>query len=234
MGPMWPHNAGLLHAHDKRPGRQLRALRPEGRGRGTGRRGRSIAAPSPATISSCTGEMLYLPPGQGFSIYSLAALLPLLPAKQRQTDPNDWMTTDAEVACPDPQLPDAVPHHADRQAPLPPWRDDRRAAAAGATAMSAVEAVALAPGYADLAGHPRRLAARRRPWAGRPRGGDRRHGRLLRRRHHHLRLRRHLYRRRGADRPVSRRVCRPARRGGAGTAQGPHQVRARPRACCRG
>jgi uncharacterized repeat protein (TIGR04076 family) len=51
------------------------------------------------------GEMLTLPPGQGFSIYSLAALLPLLPAKQRLTDPNDWMSTDAEVACPDPNCP---------------------------------------------------------------------------------------------------------------------------------
>jgi uncharacterized repeat protein (TIGR04076 family) len=48
------------------------------------------------------GEMLHLPPGQGFSIYSLAALLPLLPAKQRPTHKNDWMTSDAEVACPDP------------------------------------------------------------------------------------------------------------------------------------
>lgn len=48
------------------------------------------------------GEMLHLPPGQGFSIYSLAALLPLLPAKQRPVHPNDWMSTDAEVACPDP------------------------------------------------------------------------------------------------------------------------------------
>ncbi len=48
------------------------------------------------------GEMLHLPAGQGFSIYSLAALLPLLPAKQRPTHKNDWMTTDAEVACPDP------------------------------------------------------------------------------------------------------------------------------------
>jgi uncharacterized repeat protein (TIGR04076 family) len=48
------------------------------------------------------GEMLHLPPGQAFSIYSLAALLPLLPAKQRSTHPNDWMSTDAEVACPDP------------------------------------------------------------------------------------------------------------------------------------
>jgi uncharacterized repeat protein (TIGR04076 family) len=51
------------------------------------------------------GEMLKLPSGQGFSIYSLAALLPLLPAKQRVSDPNDWMSTDAEVACPDPNCP---------------------------------------------------------------------------------------------------------------------------------
>ena len=48
------------------------------------------------------GEMLFLPPGQGFSIYSLAAVLPLLPAKQRPIDGNDWMATDAEIACPDP------------------------------------------------------------------------------------------------------------------------------------
>ncbi|HVQ02500.1 MAG TPA: TIGR04076 family protein [Burkholderiaceae bacterium] len=51
------------------------------------------------------GEMLHFPPGQGFSMYSLAALLPLLPAKQRATDANDWMTSDAEVACPDPHCP---------------------------------------------------------------------------------------------------------------------------------
>ena len=49
-----------------------------------------------------SGENLSLPPGQAFSIYALAALLPLLPAKQRATHPNDWMTTDAEIACPDP------------------------------------------------------------------------------------------------------------------------------------
>lgn len=49
-----------------------------------------------------SGENLTLPPGQSFPIYPLAALLPLLPAKQRVTEPNDWMTTDMEVACPDP------------------------------------------------------------------------------------------------------------------------------------
>lgn len=51
------------------------------------------------------GEVLHLPAGQGFSIYSLAAVLPLLAAKQRVTDANDWMSTDAEVACPDPGCP---------------------------------------------------------------------------------------------------------------------------------
>jgi len=49
-----------------------------------------------------SGENLSLPPGQTFPIYPLAALLPLLPAKQRETHENDWMTTDTEVACPDP------------------------------------------------------------------------------------------------------------------------------------
>jgi uncharacterized repeat protein (TIGR04076 family) len=48
------------------------------------------------------GEQLRFPPGQSWSIYALAALLPLLPAKQRLTHPNDWMSTDALVACPDP------------------------------------------------------------------------------------------------------------------------------------
>ncbi|HLJ20670.1 MAG TPA: TIGR04076 family protein [Stellaceae bacterium] len=49
-----------------------------------------------------SGESLSFPPGQSFPLYSLAAILPLLPAKQRETHPNDWMTTDAEIACPDP------------------------------------------------------------------------------------------------------------------------------------
>ena len=37
--------------------------------------------------------------------YSMAALLPLLPAKQRASHANDWMSTDSEVACPDPNCP---------------------------------------------------------------------------------------------------------------------------------
>ena len=49
-----------------------------------------------------SGENLSLPEGQTFPIYPLAALLPLIPAKQRMTDPNDWMSTDSLAACPDP------------------------------------------------------------------------------------------------------------------------------------
>jgi uncharacterized repeat protein (TIGR04076 family) len=49
-----------------------------------------------------SGENLSLPPGQTFPIYPLAALLPLIPAKQRMTHPSDWISTDMDVACPDP------------------------------------------------------------------------------------------------------------------------------------
>jgi len=48
------------------------------------------------------GENIVMPAGQSFSLYALAAILPLLPAKQRVTHHNDWMTTDADIACPDP------------------------------------------------------------------------------------------------------------------------------------
>ncbi len=48
------------------------------------------------------GENLSWPKGQTFPLYPLAALLPLLPAKQRETHPHDWMTTDSLIACPDP------------------------------------------------------------------------------------------------------------------------------------
>lgn len=48
------------------------------------------------------GENLTLPPDGSFPIYPLAAILPLIPVKQRMTDPHDWISTDALIACPDP------------------------------------------------------------------------------------------------------------------------------------
>jgi uncharacterized repeat protein (TIGR04076 family) len=66
------------------------------------RGGKIYCGAKPGDHFELKGEMLHLPPGQGFSIYSLGALLPLLAAKQRPVDANDWMATDTDVACPDP------------------------------------------------------------------------------------------------------------------------------------
>ena len=59
----------------------------------------------PGDYFELRGEMLALPPGQGMSIFSIASVIPFLAAKQRATDANDWMTSDAEIACPDPNCP---------------------------------------------------------------------------------------------------------------------------------
>ena len=37
-----------------------------------------------------------------FCLYALAAVLPLLPAKQRDLPAADWLARDSLVACPDP------------------------------------------------------------------------------------------------------------------------------------
>jgi len=48
------------------------------------------------------GENLCFKADKPFSLYALAALLPLLPAKQRPLNQYDWMATDHIIACPDP------------------------------------------------------------------------------------------------------------------------------------
>jgi uncharacterized repeat protein (TIGR04076 family) len=47
-------------------------------------------------------DLISFPQGVRFPMYSLAAILPLLPAKQRELHKNDWMYTDTVIACPDP------------------------------------------------------------------------------------------------------------------------------------
>lgn len=47
-------------------------------------------------------SQLRLPEGGHFCIYALAAVLPLLPAKQRALAAGDWLERDSLVACPDP------------------------------------------------------------------------------------------------------------------------------------
>jgi uncharacterized repeat protein (TIGR04076 family) len=51
---------------------------------------------------SVIGEDIVFDGVARFSMYSLAGLLPLLPAKQRSTDANDWMTSETDIACVDP------------------------------------------------------------------------------------------------------------------------------------
>jgi len=46
---------------------------------------------------------LRIPDGKHFCIYALNAVLPLLPAKQRQLNENDWLESDMLVSCPDPE-----------------------------------------------------------------------------------------------------------------------------------
>ena len=91
--------------------------------------------------------MLYLPPNQGFSIYSLAALMPLLPAKQRILDPNDWMYSDSDVACPDPQLPLHVQDYAFRQAAFRAQRDHRDPATLDTRIIAAAMRIQVSDGY---------------------------------------------------------------------------------------
>ena len=43
-----------------------------------------------------------IPEGKHFCMYALAAVLPLLPAKQRKLPAGDWLERDSLVACPDP------------------------------------------------------------------------------------------------------------------------------------
>jgi uncharacterized repeat protein (TIGR04076 family) len=44
-----------------------------------------------------------IPTGKHFCIYALAAVTPLLPAKQRELPENDWLEKDSLVCCPDPE-----------------------------------------------------------------------------------------------------------------------------------
>jgi uncharacterized repeat protein (TIGR04076 family) len=48
------------------------------------------------------GRVIFPKDNPSFSLYGLLAVLPFIPAKQRPTHPNDWMTTDSVIASTDP------------------------------------------------------------------------------------------------------------------------------------
>jgi uncharacterized repeat protein (TIGR04076 family) len=43
-----------------------------------------------------------IPDGRHFCLYAMQAVMPLIPAKQRQLAAEDWLERDNLVACPDP------------------------------------------------------------------------------------------------------------------------------------
>ena len=61
-----------------------------------------VCAHTPGDYFLVQGENLVFPQARAFSMYALSALLPLLPAKQRPLQKNDWMLSDSLIACPDP------------------------------------------------------------------------------------------------------------------------------------
>lgn len=66
--------------------------------------GRSVCGLQPGDCFTVSGSSrLAMPDGGHFCLYALAAVLPLLPAQQRAVADGDWMATDTEVACPDPE-----------------------------------------------------------------------------------------------------------------------------------
>ena len=65
--------------------------------------GRSVCGLKAGDYFEVTGSsQLRLPANGHFCIYALAAVLPLLPPKQRTLAAGDWLAEDRFVACPDP------------------------------------------------------------------------------------------------------------------------------------
>ena len=48
------------------------------------------------------GSVVEIPPGKTFGLYAMLAVLQFVPAKQRPTQDNDWMSTDSVIGCTDP------------------------------------------------------------------------------------------------------------------------------------
>ena len=66
-------------------------------------RGRSVCGMRVGDYFELTeSSRLRIPAGKHFCVYALAAVLPLLAAKQRELSANDWLASDSTVHCPDP------------------------------------------------------------------------------------------------------------------------------------
>src|SRR5690606_34524056 len=64
--------------------------------------GRSVCSMQVGDCFEVTGSNRLETKGK-FCLYALQAVLPLIPAKQRPLPAGDWLETDSEVCCPDPE-----------------------------------------------------------------------------------------------------------------------------------
>ncbi|MEV4312001.1 TIGR04076 family protein [Actinocrispum sp. NPDC049592] len=66
--------------------------------------GRSVCGLRPGDyFELVNSSQLRIPSGKHFCVYALQAVLPLLPAKQRDLPAGDWLERDNLVCCPDPE-----------------------------------------------------------------------------------------------------------------------------------
>ena len=66
--------------------------------------GRSVCGMAPGDYFELVhSSHLRIPDGKHFCVYALQAVLPLLPAKQRELPAGDWLDHDNLVCCPDPE-----------------------------------------------------------------------------------------------------------------------------------
>ena len=66
--------------------------------------GRSVCGMAPGDYFELVNSShLRIPDGKHFCVYALQAVLPLLPAKQRDLPADDWLDRDNLVCCPDPE-----------------------------------------------------------------------------------------------------------------------------------
>ena len=65
--------------------------------------GRSVCGMAVGDYFELThSSRLTIPAGRHFCVYALASVLPLLPAKQRALEEDDWLAHEELVCCPDP------------------------------------------------------------------------------------------------------------------------------------
>jgi len=65
--------------------------------------GRSTCGLQPGDYFELTeSSRLRIPEGKHFCVFALAAIVPLLIAKERKLSPGDWLESETLVACPDP------------------------------------------------------------------------------------------------------------------------------------